>query len=196
MGGCELQVRTWWVCLATAATAELISGVPKHAISCPCFSCRSSAVSAAACVFSDRTPRLPAPRLGRIHCLQRWLGERISPRLYVGIRRLPARATGSAPSRHIRDAQGHHVALQGGQGTQLQDSGALVHEQASTRSGAGLRSQKPVLHFGRNRYRVRVILLTPQSQPPQGPTISKCGPAPRPRELFPRRPRPPAGVRE
>ena len=145
--------------MATAATAELISGVPKHAISCPCFSCSSSAVSAAPGVFSDRTPRPPAPRLGRIHCLQRWLGERISPSLYVGIRRLPARATGSAPSRHTRDAQGHSVAPQGGQGTQLQDSGALVHEQASTRSGAGLRSQKPVLHFGRNRYRVRVILL-------------------------------------
>ena len=30
------------------------------------------------------------------------------------------------------------MAAQGGQGTQLQDSGALVHEQASTRSGAGL----------------------------------------------------------
>ena len=32
------------------------------------------------------------------------------------------------------------MAAQGGQGTQLQDSGALVHEQASTRSGAGLPS--------------------------------------------------------
>ena len=188
MGGCELQVRTWWVCLATAPRSSSISGVVNHAISCPGFLRRFWALFAPCCAASDRTPRPPAPRLGRIHCLQRWLGERISPSLYVGIRRLPARATGSARSRHIRDARGHPMAAQGGQGTQLQDSGALVHEQASTRSGAGLRSQKPVLHFGRNRYRVRVILLTPQSQPPQGPTISKCGPAPRPRELFPRRP--------
>ena len=73
------------------------------------------------------------------------------------------------------------MAPQGGQGTQLQDSGALVHEQASTRSGAGLRSQKPVLHFGRNRYRVRVILLTPQNQPPQAPSLVACGAPRRPR---------------
>ena len=154
--------------MATAATAELISGVPKHAISCPCFSCRSSAVSAAPCVFSDRTPRLPAPRLGRIHCLQRWLGERISPSLFVGIRRLPARATGSAPSRHTRDAQGHPVAPQGGQGTQLQDSGALVHEQASTRSGAGLPSLAQSLGVCATKNAHRAFLPPELNKAPSG----------------------------
>ena len=179
--------------MATAATAELISGVPKHAISCPCFSCSSSAfVAPACCAASDQAPRYLT--FGRTDPLAAaLLGQRICPSLLLGMR-CPARcATGSARGVALRDPHDRPLVREGGQGIWLQARRAGSCPLASRRSSAGLRWPAGVLQHAAKPVQVRVILLTPQSQPPQGPHRPACGPAPRPRELLPRRPRPPAG---
>ena len=193
VGGCELQVRTWWVCLATAVTAATISGVPKDAISCPCISSAVSAVSAAPGVFSDRAPRVPATFGRRIHSLQRW-----SVHMDIALSQLPPRQSGrsATPICSWRRASRPHdrpLAREGGQGIWLQARGAASCPPASRRSWEGLPSLAESCSMQQNRYRVRVILLTPQNQPPQGRQRPVCGPARRPSRLA-RRPVPgPAG---
>ena len=96
----------------------------------------------------------------------------------------------------LRDAHDRPLAREGGQGIWLQARGAASCPPASRRS-SGLRwPAESCCSMQQNRYKVRVILLTPQSQPPQGPRPVACGRAPRPMAAGPRRPRPPAGLRE
>ena len=82
--GCQLQLRTWWVCLPTAPSVFVDLEVVNDAISCPCFSCSSLAFFApACCLASDLAPRYLAS--GRADPLaSALLGQRISASLFLG----------------------------------------------------------------------------------------------------------------
>ena len=82
--GCQLQLRTWWVCLPTAPSVFVDLEVVNDAISCPCFSCSSLAFFApACCLASDQAPRYLAS--GRADPLaSALLGQRISASPFLG----------------------------------------------------------------------------------------------------------------
>ena len=123
--GCQLQLRTLWVCLPAAWTAATIlwsQTTPSPALAFPRLS-RLSRLPPG--VVSDHAPRLPATFGRRIHWLQRWLSISTSrPRNYRHGSPGEARRR-SARGVALRDAHDRPLAREGGQGIWLQARGAV-----------------------------------------------------------------------
>ena len=123
--GCQLQLRTLWVCFPAAWTAATIlwsQTTPSPALAFPRLS-RLSRLPPG--VVSDHAPRLPATFGRRIHWLQRWLSISTSrPRNYRHGSPGEARRR-SARGVALRDAHDRPLAREGGQGIWLQARGAV-----------------------------------------------------------------------
>ena len=88
--GCQLQLRTWWVCLPAAWTAATIlwsQTTPSPALAFPRRLSRLSQLPPG--VVSDHAPRLPATFGRRIHWLQRR-----SVHMDIALSQLPPRQSG------------------------------------------------------------------------------------------------------